>query len=148
MSIDQNITQDIDSLPQWARERLETATVLNKALEDLAQDHGWRGEQDKRSLPDFLAQELRASVVAATCQSAPTTAGAPLWGCYECGFSGPRFKTLVQGAGAFEAQCPSCGSTHVDEAAMVLRELVATVEGLRERQGGAEACATAGLLVV
>lgn len=108
-------------------------------LRALAQTHGWQGERDSLSLTDYLQRQLQASNIAVTCTLAPSEKAAPAWACYDCGFSGSNFRTLVQEQGSFEAECPSCGSRHTDETAVVLRELVATLEGLREEQQCASA---------
>lgn len=98
-----------------------------------ATNHGWQADQDALGLAEYIGQALAESADVARHLAAPCPTGAP-WGCYDCGFSGHGFRTFVKREAEFEVECPSCGSRRTDEAKAVLRELVATVEGLRERQ--------------
>ena len=123
----------------------ETAAVqdFQKQIAAAATDHGWQAEQDTLGLAEYVGQALAESRDAACRLAAPDPAGAP-WGCYDCGFSGHHFRTFVKRESEFEVECPSCGSHHTDEAKAVLRELVATVEELREQRQQAPVCATPG----
>ena len=103
-----------------------------------ATNHGWQADQDALGLAEYVGQALSESRDAARHLAAPEPTGAP-WGCYDCGFSGHGFRTFVRRESEFDVECPSCGSHRTDEAKAVLRELVATVEGLREQRQTAQA---------
>ena len=112
---------DINTLPEWARTQLRALQSSHGRLAAVASARGWQGADDRLSLADYLCEALPASGVV------------EMRGCYDCGFSGARFRTLVQGEGELASECPSCSSHRTDDASTVLRELVATVEDMREK---------------